>query len=158
MTDHPAKACTLPLWGLHELQRAHTPLRRSAFEHELKKHPDKAWVSSRLLNGIDNDVSTSYNDPHFSFTARNLTSALQHPEILDSELKKEVNLGCILGPFSQRPLKHLRTSGLGAVPNKNGKWRVILSLVSTSINDFISKEDFAKMMQWLCLADLTKEP
>ena len=57
-----------------------------------------------------------------------------------------MNLGRILGPFSQRPLKHLRTSGLGAVPKKNGKWRVILHLSAPeglSINDFISKEDFA---------------
>ena len=135
----------VPLQGLRELQRAHTPLRRSAFEHELKEHPDKAWVSW-LLNGIDNGVSTGYKGPHFPFTARNLTSTQQHPEIVDAELEKEVNLGRILGPFSQRPLKHLRTSGLGAVQKKNGKWRMILRLSAPeglSINDFILKEDFA---------------
>eukprot|EP00731_Ephydatia_muelleri_P033695 Em0035g32a len=109
----------------HQHSRGYTPLRRLAFERELKGHPDKAWVSW-LLNGIENGVSTGYNGPHFPFTARNLTSALQHPEIVDAELLKEVELGRILGPFSQRPLEHLRTSGLGAVPKKNGKWRVIL--------------------------------
>ena len=130
---------------LRELQRAHTPLRRSAFEHELKAHPDKAWVSW-LLNGIDNGVSTGYNGPHFSYTARNLTSALQHPEVVDDELQKEVESGRILGPFCQPPLKNLRTSGLGAVPKKNGKWRVILHLSAPeglSINDFISKDEFS---------------
>ena len=73
-------------------------------------------------------------------------TARQHPEIVDAELEKKVNLGRILGLFSQRPLKHLRTSGLGAVPKKNGKWRMILHLSAPegiSINDFISKEDFA---------------
>eukprot|EP00731_Ephydatia_muelleri_P003033 Em0001g3033a len=133
------------LQGLSKLQRAHTPLRRSAFERELKGHPDKAWVSW-LLNGIDNGVSIGYNGPHFPITARNLTSALLHPEIVDAELQKEVELGRILGPFSQRPLEHLRTSGLGAVPKKNGKWRVILHLSAPegrSINDFIAKEEFS---------------
>ena len=130
---------------LRELQRAHTPLQRSAFEHELKAHPDKAWVSW-LLNGIDNGVSTGYNGPHFSYTARNLTSALQHPEVVDDGLQKEVESGRILGPFCQPPLKNLRTSGLGAVPKKNEKWRVILHLSAPeglSINDFISKDEFS---------------
>ena len=141
----PSPAPAPALQGLSELQRAHTPLRRSAFEQELKGHPDKAWVSW-LLNGIDNGVSTGYKGPHFPFTARNLTSALQHPEIVDAELQKEVELGRILGPFSQWPLEHLRTSGLGAVPKKNGKRRVILHLSAPegrSINDFIAKEDFS---------------
>ena len=40
-----------------ELQRAHTPLRSSTFEQELRNHPDKAWTSW-LLAGIDNGVST----------------------------------------------------------------------------------------------------
>ena len=74
------------LQGLRELQQAHTPLRCSAIERELKGHPDKAWVSW-LLNGIDNSVSTGYDSPHFSFTACNLTAALQHPEIIDAELQ-----------------------------------------------------------------------
>ena len=106
------------LQELRELQRAHTPLRRSAFEHELKAHPDKAWVSW-LLNGIDNSVSTGYNGPHFSYTARNLTSALQHPDVVDDELQKEVESGRILGPFCQPPPS--RTSahpGLGQSQRK----------------------------------------
>eukprot|EP00731_Ephydatia_muelleri_P015222 Em0008g942a len=49
-------------------------------------------------------------------------------------------------PFSQHPLEHLRISGLGAVPKKNGKWRVILHFSAPeglSINNFIAKEDCA---------------
>eukprot|EP00731_Ephydatia_muelleri_P000796 Em0001g796a len=69
------------------------------------------------------------------------TSDLQ----LDTELAKEIAAGRILGPFSERPLTNLRTSGMGAVPKKNGKWRVIMHLSApegSSINDFIDKEDF----------------
>ena len=82
----PSPAPAPALQGLSELQRAPTPIQHSAFERELKGHPDKAWVSW-LLNGINNGVSTGYN---FLFTARNLTSALQHLEIVDAELQKEV--------------------------------------------------------------------
>ena len=59
-----------------ELQRAHTPLRSSTFEQELRSHPNKAWTSW-LLASIDNVVSNGYNGPRFPHTARNLTSALK---------------------------------------------------------------------------------
>ena len=75
-----------PLRWPHELQRARTPLRGSAFELQLTHHPDKARVS-RLLIGINNGVSTGYKGPHYHFQARNLATALAHPEVVDAELK-----------------------------------------------------------------------
>ena len=78
-----------------------------------------------------------------------LASALKHPDIIDAELSKEIVAGSILGPFSERLLTNLCTSGLGAVPMKNGKWRVIMHLSAPEgigINDYIDKEDF-QMMQ-----------
>ena len=53
--------------------------------------------------------------------------------------------GRVLGPFSLRPSGNLRTTGLGVVPKKNGKWRVIFHLSTPeghSVNDFISREEF----------------
>ena len=97
-----------PLRWPHELQRAMTPLRGSAFELELSHHPDKAWVS-RLLIGINNGVSTGYKGPHYHFQAHNLASALAHPEVMDAELKKEVDSGRVLGPFPSCPLHNFRT-------------------------------------------------
>ena len=134
-----------PLRWPHELQQARTPLRGSAFELELSHHPDKAWVS-RLLIGINNGVSTGYKGPHYHFQARNLASALAHPEVVDAELKKEVDSGRVLGPFPRCPLHNFRTSGLGVVLKKNGKWRMILHLSAPeghSINDYISKDEFS---------------
>ena len=134
-----------PLRWPHELQQARTPLRGSAFELELSHHPDKAWVS-RLLIGINNGVSTGYKGPHYHFQARNLASALAHPEVVDAELKKEVDSGRVLGPFPHCPLHNFRTSGLGVVLKKNGKWRMILHLSAPeghSINDYISKDEFS---------------
>ena len=116
----PLQPALVPSWHPRELPRAHTPLRSSTFEQELRNHPNKAWISW-LLSGIDYVVSTEYNGPRFSHTARNLASALKHPDIIDAELSKELVAGSILGPFSERLLTNLCTSGLGAVPMKNGK-------------------------------------
>ena len=140
----PAKPVPGPLGSLAD-QQVHTPLRPSEFERELRNHPDKAWVTW-LLNSILYGVSIGFNGPHTPYTARNLPSALQHPEVVSSELQKEVEAGRVLGPFAERPLPNLRTSGLGAAPKKNGKWRVILHLSAphgTSVNDVILKEEFS---------------
>ena len=72
--DHSAKACprAAPCSGpCSELQRAHTTLRRSNFEHELRLHPDKAWVTW-LLDGIDNGVSIGYTSSVSPLRSRNL--------------------------------------------------------------------------------------
>ena len=74
--DHP----TTPFPRIKlELPRAHIPLRSSTFEQELRNHPNEAWISW-LLSDIDNGVSTGCNGPRFPHTARNLASALKHPD------------------------------------------------------------------------------
>ena len=98
-----------------------TPLRRSSFERELANHPDKAWVSW-LLDVITNGVQIGYNGPQFSYVACNLVSALQHPVAVEEELRLEMEAGRVHGPFLEPPLPNFRTSGLGVVPKKNGKW------------------------------------
>ena len=128
-----------------ELQRAHTPLRRSAFEHELANHPDKTLVAW-LLDAIDNGVSLGYTGPRAPYIARNLTSALHHSAVIDKELAREVEAGRILGPYSDRPLPNLHCSGLGVVPKHNDKWRVIMHLSAppgNSINDYIPPENYS---------------
>ena len=127
-----------------ELQRAHTTLRRSNFEHELRLHPDKAWVTW-LLDGIDNGVSIGYTGSVSPLRSCNLSSAHAHPDVVDAELEKEITAGWIIGPFAKPPLHNLRTSGVGVVPKKDGKWRAILHLSALdghSVNDHINKEDF----------------
>ena len=96
----PLQPSLLPSWHPRQLPR---PLQSSTFEQELRNHPNKAWISW-LLSGIDNGVSTGYNGPRFPHTARNLASALKHPDIIDAELSKEITAGSILGPFSEHLL------------------------------------------------------
>ena len=139
-TTGPTRARTAPSGPL-ELSGAPTPLRHSQFESELVHHPDKAWVA-RLLHGIQHGVDIGYMGPRQPMDARNLLSAHAHPHIIQTELQKEVDAGRIRGPFMHRPLPALRCSGLGVVPKKGNKWRMILHLSApsgASINDFIRR-------------------
>ena len=141
---------------LSEDRKICTPLRRSSFERELANHPDKAWVSW-LLDVITNGVQIGYNGPQFSYVARNLVSALQHPVAVEEELRLEMEAGRVHGPFLEPPLPNFRTSGLGVVPKKNGKWRVILHLsapAGVSINDSISKEEYT--LHYISMDDAVK--
>ena len=107
-TIPPRPAHALHQWP-RELQRAHTTLRRSKFEHELRSHPDKAWVTW-LLDGIDNGVSIGYTGPVVPLKSRNLSSAHTHPDVVDAELAREIAAGRIIGPFTEPPWHNLRTS------------------------------------------------
>ena len=129
----------------NELQRAHSPLRRSDFERELVHHPNKAFVTW-LLDAINNGVSIGYTGPRTPHTAPNLTSARLQPWVIDNELQKEIDAGRILGPYTDRPFPNLRCSGVGVVPKKDGRWQVIMHLSAppgSSINDHISPEDYS---------------
>ena len=126
-------------------QRGHTPLRHSQFGSSLANHPDKAWVSW-LLDAIRNGVSLGYTGPRGPSRAPNLVSAHQHPEIVTAELNKECSAGRILGPLDSPLLPNLKCSGIGVVPKKNGKWRMIHHPSAPrggSINDFIPRDDYS---------------
>ena len=123
---------------------ARTNLRYSQFKNELATHSDKAWVT-RLLQGIDKGVNIGFAGPRTSMTARNLQSATLHADVIDRDLHREVTTGHILGPFPDKPLPTLQCLGLGVVPKKNGKWRVIMHLLAPpghSTNDYIPHEQF----------------
>ena len=129
----------------NELSQAHTPLRHAQFEHELAGHPDKAWVS-KLLTAIKIGVRIGHMGLRHYTHARNLSSAFQYPEVIDQELAKECDAGRILGPFTTSPIYPLQCSGLGAIPKKNGKWRMIMHLsapAGRSVNDGIHPEEFS---------------
>ena len=49
-----------------------------------------------------------------------------------------------VGPIPrERPLPNLKCSGVGVVPKKNGKWRMIHHLSGSSVNDHIPKEPYS---------------
>ena len=133
-------ASLLPLSDNH----IRIPLRLSEFEKELQLYPDKAW-SSRLLQAIKCGVSLGFIGPHTPHLSRNIASATKHPDVICAELEKEVTAGRVLGPLEHIPMETFRSSGLGAIPKKGGKWMMILHLsapLGNSVNDGIDKDQF----------------
>ena len=122
-----------------------TPLQHLHFKRELESHPDRAWVSW-LIQSIQQGVTLGYKGPRGPMKANNLPSAYQYKHIVDQEIEKECTAGRVLGPFPTPPMENLKCSGVGVVPKKNGKWRMIHHLsapAGRSINDFISKDEFS---------------
>ena len=125
--------------------RTRTPLRPLILECELANHPDKAFVQ-QLISNLVHGCAIGYNGPQFVGHAKHLSSALQHPDIIDDSLKKEMEMGRILGPFDHPPFPNLRCSGLGAVPKHDRGWRIIYHLSAPpgfSINDFIDSNSYS---------------
>ena len=112
--------------------RTHSPLRPLILECELAHHPNKAFVQ-QLISNLVNGCAIGYNVPQFAANAKHLSSALQHPTIIDESLKKEIEAGRILGPFDDPPLPNLRCSGLGDIPKHDRGWQITyLSFVCPS--------------------------
>ena len=122
-----------------------TPVRSFILERELCNHPDKTFVK-KLIYDLCHGCTIGYTGPQFSYLANNLLSAYQQPKVIDDTLKKECELGRILGPFESPPLPNFRTSGLGLVPKHDSGWRTIYHLSAppnSSINDFINPDDYS---------------
>ena len=76
----------------------------------------------------------------------NLISAYQQPKVIDKALKKECEMGCILGPFESLPIPNFSSSGLGLVPKQDGGWLTIYHLSAppnSSINSLINPDDYS---------------
>ena len=101
---------------------------------------------TKLIYDLGHGCTIGYTGPQFSCLANNLVSAYQQPEVIDNALKKECELGRILGPFESPPLPNFRTSGLGLVPKHDGGWRTIYHLSAppnSSVNNFINPDDYS---------------
>ena len=122
-----------------------TPVNIANLSTELKHHPDQQFVTS-LLHDLQWGCHVGYTGPRFARITPNLTSALRHPDAVSAALAKEVSNGHTAGPFQTPPIPNLQCSPLGVVPKKDGTWRIIMDLSSphgSSINDYISKEEFS---------------
>ncbi|KAL9964522.1 hypothetical protein ACROYT_G028176 [Oculina patagonica] len=121
-----------------------TPVCIPNLAQELKHYPDRQFASD-LLHDLQFGCRIGYQGPRHHRITPNLKSTLLHPEAVTEALQKELSRGHTAGPFSSLPLPTLQCSPLGVVPKKDGSWRIIMDLSSprgSSINDFISKEDY----------------
>ena len=69
-----------------------------------------------------------------------------HPDFVSTYLAKCCKLNELLGPFTSKPFPFSSCSGVGCVPKKSGRLRLIHHLSSPkgdSVNDGISREDYS---------------
>ena len=84
---HPAYRCGGCLFPAEVLgPRTHSPLRPLILKCKLADHPNKAFVQ-QLISNVVNGCAIGYNGPQFAAKAKHLSSALQHPTIIDESLK-----------------------------------------------------------------------
>ena len=95
-----------------------------------------------MHSGFTDGFPLHYEGDHVCFETTNLKSALEHPEIVDAKLKKELDAHRLAGPFHSPPFPIFHVSPIGVVPKKlPGEFRLIHHLSypkGTSINDGIS--------------------
>ena len=109
----------------------------------LEKHPDQGFASY-LSEGIKYGFRIGFNyDSKLKSAKGNMKSALEHPEIVQAYLDKEVmkHRVILLEPFGLIPIQ---VSRFGVIPKRHqpGQWRLILDLSSPdgkSVNDGIER-------------------
>ena len=123
-----------------------SPIDATRLQYELLHHPNRNFVNS-LINTLKFGARIGYSGPQKARVSRNLISASQHPEVVSSNLSKEIQKGRVAGPFLSSPLKHLQCHPVGVVPKKHSsEWRTIYHLSypeGDSINDHIPKEPYS---------------
>ena len=111
----------------------------------LANHPRQDLVAY-VLEGFRNGFDIGYRGEFFVTQPKNLLSAQQNQLSVSTAISKEVTRGHTAGPFLHPPLRPLHCSPLGAVPKKDGTFRIILDLSSPrgrSVNEGISAELFS---------------
>ena len=121
-----------------------TPVKPGRLEVLLQGHPNQALVHE-VLTGFSQGFQLKYKGPRQGRIHRNLSSAFQHPNLLQQHLDKEISAGRMLGPFKGIPLPNLICSPVGMVPKKDSaKMRMITHLSyahGNSINLYMDPQD-----------------
>ena len=123
-----------------------TPLKVGRWPSQLASHPLPSFAAYLTL-GLSKGFQIDYEDSrNILQRATYLVSATVHSAFISENLSACVAKGEISGPFANPPFPNFMSSGLGVVPKKNRKLRLIHHLfapVEHSINDGIPKEDFS---------------
>ena len=141
----PLLACTYPPCNI-SAHRIYTPLSVPRMRKLLLNHPSRPlvhFVMSGLLHGFDIGFRGSRD---VNIVGADLSSAAMHPDFVSTYLAKCCKLNELLGPFTSNPFPFSRCSGIGCVPKKSGRLRLIHHLSSPegdSVNDGISREDYS---------------
>lgn len=119
-----------------------SPINVERFHLELRGHPDRQKTAF-VLDGLRNGFRLLFNEEtRLKSALTNRKSALEHPEVIDGYLAKEVEQRRLAGPFIHPPVDNLHVSRFGVIPKKSSpnSWRLILDLSHPdgfSVNDGI---------------------
>ena len=136
-----AKPATAPL----NQQYPWTPINLERLESALAKHPGRLFVSS-LMHDMRYGAEIGYSGDRSHFVAHNLISSRNNPKAVSDYLMHECASGRLAGPYHDLPHPDVRCSGVGVLPRKSGKLRLIMHLSAPegrSINDRISCKDYS---------------
>ena len=129
-----------------------TPINVDILERELSHHLDPNFAHD-LISALRYGAHVGYTGPRKPRVSRNLVSAIQHPEVVSSNLNKEIQLGRVAGPFDSSPIPDLQCHLVGVVPKKHSsEWRTIYHLSypeGDSINNHIPKDPYALQYVWV---------
>ena len=93
--------------------------------------------------GLKHGFPLKYSSTRLSFNTKNLRSVYEKPDLVKANIKKEVSLDRVVGPFTFRPFPTLRVSPIEIVPKNDGDFRMIHHLshpTHYSVSDFITIE------------------
>ena len=142
--DHMREAPTAILVP-PQASHIHTPLVIHRWQEALVKHPHQSLVNFFLM-GLSQGFRIGYNhsSKEQKSAHRNLTGALQHPQVVNEYLATEILHHRVAGPFNKELLPQVQINRFGVIPKRHqpNKWRLIVDLshpVHHSVNDGIPK-------------------
>ena len=72
-----------------------------------------------LFNGLTRGFPLHFQGIRESSQAKNLSSVIQNPTVVDAEIAKELAAGRLAGPFVSPPISPFIVSPLGVVPKNH---------------------------------------
>lgn len=122
----------------------YTPIKVAVLKKLLVDYPVKNDAHV-LKEGFEFGFRINYEGPREVVNCVNLKSAYNFEQVTEEKIFKEVKLGRIAGPFSERPLKNLRLSPIGVVPknSQSSDFRLIHHLSypnGKGVNNFIDHD------------------
>ena len=130
-----------------------SPISLPALATELSSHPSASF-RQYLLSGFPEGFRVGFQPARIHqihFTAGNMKSALNTPQVVEEYLACKVYLGRVAGPFASPPFPSFHVSSFGVIPKcgRPGKWRLIIDLLHPkggSVNDGINGDDFSPLL------------
>ena len=102
----------------HQKPLVSSPIDIYRLDLELTDHPDHNFVFN-LLSTLKEGARIGYCGPHSARISPNLISATQHPDVVSSNLEKEVNLGQVASHYPAPPLANFQCHPVGIIPKKH---------------------------------------